>query len=1079
MRSAVLALLLVAAAPSAADAATLVGAWSMEEDVWRPEPDAVADASAGHHPGLASGGATPVAGHGVFASAPGCSTCAAVDVPGDLGVGRRRRADGQRLGQVDDRSGDRHAQRRDRVAGEHHHGHRQRAHRQRRPVLAADRERRRPLLPVRRPGRHVQRLRRRHDPAAAGPVDPRRRRVRRQHGQALCQRRARADHRGLRPGRADAPRVPPALRLGAVRRGRRGRPARVHRRARRGAGVRRRADRHRAAGRRLRRRAGRGARHLLRHARADVPGLPGREPHRDPLVHAVAGAARDPRDLPPGPRRHPRPAAGGRRPQRRRQRDVVVRARPDPGRDLHLRRQRAGCVHLQRLLERRRTGRGGADRRARPARPGRRPRRRPDPDRDHPARGRRAADGDPVGAGRRRHRRRQHPAALRVHRPGRRGDPRRRDLAGRRDRRRGRARARRDRRRLPPTVRHRHHPLHHRSHAARDRDRRRRRARGPRRPGDPRGLGRRRHPDHAQRLDRRRAVQRPHPGHAPRPPRPDRRRRRRRRPRGVARDRVQHRRPPRRRRRRRPGAPRARRVPGDRHHAGRAVQRRLRGARPRRLGRRPDVVRGHLPRRRRAGRDHRRPLRGPALARELLRPDRDRAVERLRRGRDRARRRGVVPALGVRGGQGRHRRHRRRGGGGHARRAAIGHRAAPGADGDDRRRRHHHQLRAVHHRGRDHALPFGDAEHAPLRRHRQPGRPAAQGVDPRVVAGRDHPRPQPAQPGPPGPVGGQRQRGHELRGVRVRGPVQLEQVRGPGRGPRRRLRGPLPGRLRPGPVHPARQRRHLGPRRRQRRLLAGRHGHPRRPGRDHRVHPAVLRDRHHGRAGLAAAGPQRRRAVRAAGPAGRRASLQERVLRDADQGSRLAAARGRRDRRRPPAAGRGLHHPGPRARLPRPVRPAPPRRRRRGPPDRGGPRLGLPPADARPAAAQLHRRGARTGRRARGPVRGPPHPAGRHRRRDRVVARGRHPQALRHHPRARSSLGSPRRPGRLDAGGDADRPGRGRGGVRLRAAHRRPPAQVPASSSAAGRIRWPSWPSSPPILGGWSTPRRRCAPMPR
>lgn len=87
MRSAVLALLLVAAAPSAADAATLVGAWSMEEDVWRPEPDAVADASAGHHPGLASGGATPVAGHGVFANAPGCSTCAAVEVPGDLGVG--------------------------------------------------------------------------------------------------------------------------------------------------------------------------------------------------------------------------------------------------------------------------------------------------------------------------------------------------------------------------------------------------------------------------------------------------------------------------------------------------------------------------------------------------------------------------------------------------------------------------------------------------------------------------------------------------------------------------------------------------------------------------------------------------------------------------------------------------------------------------------------------------------------------------------------------------------------------------------------------------------------------------------
>jgi hypothetical protein len=60
------------------------GEWRLDETSWA---NGVLDSSRFAHHGTAVGGAFPLGGHGVFPNAPGCSNCAYVDVPGDLGLG--------------------------------------------------------------------------------------------------------------------------------------------------------------------------------------------------------------------------------------------------------------------------------------------------------------------------------------------------------------------------------------------------------------------------------------------------------------------------------------------------------------------------------------------------------------------------------------------------------------------------------------------------------------------------------------------------------------------------------------------------------------------------------------------------------------------------------------------------------------------------------------------------------------------------------------------------------------------------------------------------------------------------------
>src|SRR5262245_30265385 len=61
-----------------------VGEWNLDEQSWG---NGVLDSSRFAHHGTALGGAFPAGGHGVFPNAPGCSSCAAVDIAGDLGIG--------------------------------------------------------------------------------------------------------------------------------------------------------------------------------------------------------------------------------------------------------------------------------------------------------------------------------------------------------------------------------------------------------------------------------------------------------------------------------------------------------------------------------------------------------------------------------------------------------------------------------------------------------------------------------------------------------------------------------------------------------------------------------------------------------------------------------------------------------------------------------------------------------------------------------------------------------------------------------------------------------------------------------
>lgn len=61
-----------------------VGEWRLDEGSWAT---GVVDGSGRGHPGVALGGAAPAGGHGSFASTPGCSDCARVEISGDLGIG--------------------------------------------------------------------------------------------------------------------------------------------------------------------------------------------------------------------------------------------------------------------------------------------------------------------------------------------------------------------------------------------------------------------------------------------------------------------------------------------------------------------------------------------------------------------------------------------------------------------------------------------------------------------------------------------------------------------------------------------------------------------------------------------------------------------------------------------------------------------------------------------------------------------------------------------------------------------------------------------------------------------------------